>query len=282
MACAVDSGMLAAAFALAALAAAEVAPPVISEVRLDCLPPMTNVEYIELIGVPGDPLDGLFLVVIGDADSAPGPGLGNSGVIETVIPLGGHAIPAGHALLVHDSPLLAEPPDVRAPVHLEDGDNLTVLLVRGVNALPTEDLDTDDDGVLDLEPWKEIVDGVAFVALAEGSLSEWTYSPNRVGPNGGFFIFHAHRCLDTGPWRIGDFDFTSNPGVESPGRVPPPCSATLCFGDINTDGTCGAADLTIVLTNWGRIGTLGDVDGDGLVDARDVTQILTAWGDCDL
>jgi hypothetical protein len=47
-------------------------------------------------------------------------------------------------------------------------------------------------------------------------------------------------------------------------------------GDLNGDGTVNAADLSILLSNWGGAGS-GDINGDGTVDAADLAALLAAW-----
>ncbi|MAC19748.1 MAG: hypothetical protein CMJ23_08790 [Phycisphaerae bacterium] len=47
--------------------------------------------------------------------------------------------------------------------------------------------------------------------------------------------------------------------------------------DLDGDGVVGAADLGLVLANWGGSG-LGDVDGDGVVGASDLGLVLAAFG----
>lgn len=267
---------------LASVLAAAVPPPKLSEIRVDSTPPLTNAEYIELTGVAGDPLDGLAIVVLGDADDALGPALGDSGVVEAVVPLDGQAIPSDRAFLVHASGILWVQPDLVWPVGLEDADNLTVLLVRDAKAQVGDDLDGDNDGILDFEPWSEVVDGVSIVWGAPGRSSEWTYASAQVGPNGGFFIFHARRCLDTDGWVVGPTAFTTNASQETAGAVNPPCAGMLCPGDLDTDGVVNSIDLGILLSKWGELGTVADIDGSGVVGAGDLAAILAAWGACDL
>ncbi len=257
-------------------------PPKLGEVRLDSLPPFTNAEYIEIAGIAGTSLDDLSIVVIGDDDDVLGPALGNSGVVEAAIDLGGHAIPADRAFLVHASGILLVQPDLAVPTNLEDADNLTVLLVRGAKVAQGDDLDVDDDGVLDAPPWAETIDGISFVWNAPGSASEWTYATSQVGPFGGLFIFQARRCLDTDAWVIGSTSYTPGSATESPGIWNQPCAGALCVADPNGDGMRDAADLSIVLQNWGRLGTTADIDGDGEVAAGDLSLLLANWGPCDL
>ncbi|MFO0829089.1 MAG: hypothetical protein U0572_13200 [Phycisphaerales bacterium] len=253
----------------------------ISEIRTDSVPPLTNVEYVELTGIPGSALDGYALVIIGDDDDELGPALGNSGVIESVVPLDGVVVPADGGLLIHSSDLLPELPDVLADLHLEDADNLTVLLVRDCRGHRGDDLDFDDDGVLDVEPWSEISDGVALVWGEPGVASEQVYSTNWAGPNGGIFVFHAKRCLATDEWSsAGGYSYPAP--NESAGVPNGPCAPTLCVGDVSVDGVVDATDLGILLGNWGQLGAMGDVDNDGIVGAADLGIVLGAWGPCEL
>lgn len=264
------------------LAALSSPPPKLSEVRLDSPPPLTNAEYIEVAGLAGTSLDGLSIVVIGDDDDMLGPALGNSGAVEAAISLNGYAIPSDRAFLVHASGIMLVQPDLVMPTNLEDADNLTVLLVRGAKVAEGDDLDVDDDGVLDAPPWIETIDGVSFVWNAPGSASEWTYATAQVGPLGGVFVFHARRCLDTDAWVHGQMSYASSGGSDSPGIWNPPCAGSVCFADPNGDGSRDAADLSIVLQNWGNLGTTADLDNDGLVAAGDLSLLLANWGPCDL
>lgn len=255
------------------------AVPRLAEIRIDSLPPALNFEYVEVVAATGSELADFSIVVIGDEGEKPGPALGNSGVVESAIPLVGAVVPEGHCLLVHEGsgPVRA---DLVADLRLEDLDNLTVLLVRGNLAEAGDDLDLDDDGVLDFEPWQERIDGVAFVWSSPGVASEHVYSEVRVGPLGGWFIFGARRCLDTDQWIHVPFGY---PGpAESAGVLNLPCHGAVCEGDLDTDGTVGSADLAILLANWERIGAIGDLDGNGRVEAADLARLLSRWGPCEL
>ena len=255
--------------------------PKLSEIRLDSLSPMPNIEYIEITGIRGDALDGLALVVIGDAGEDLNASCGDSGVVESVTALDGAVIPQDATLLVHASALLLVPPDLAADLRLEDADNLTVLLVRGTTATAGQDLDVDNDGVLDVTPWKSVVDGVAFVWGTPGVASEHVYSANRVASDGVSFIFHARRCLDTDGWMRGALNYPS--ASESAGSLNPPCAGVLCALDLDGDGVVGPTDLAVVLNNWGEVGTRGDANGDAVVNAGDLALVLSAdWGPCDL
>jgi hypothetical protein len=51
---------------------------------------------------------------------------------------------------------------------------------------------------------------------------------------------------------------------------------TLPSADLNGDGIVGAADLAILLNQWGTLGT-ADLNGDGVVNAADMSALLSAW-----
>jgi hypothetical protein len=46
--------------------------------------------------------------------------------------------------------------------------------------------------------------------------------------------------------------------------------------DLNGDGAVNAADLSILLSNWGTSG-LGDINADGIVNAADLSILLSSW-----
>lgn len=117
----------------------------------------------EVAAPEGSELGPYAIVVIGDEDDAFGPALGNPGVVESVVPLGGTPVPKGHALLVHagSGPVAA---DFVTDLRLEDADNLTVLLVRGTVPKPGADLELDEVGI-------------ALVWNGAGMPSEHVYTP---------------------------------------------------------------------------------------------------------
>jgi hypothetical protein len=47
--------------------------------------------------------------------------------------------------------------------------------------------------------------------------------------------------------------------------------------DLDNDGDVDAADLALLLNNWGGSG-VGDINGNGVVDAADLAAMLNAWG----
>jgi hypothetical protein len=184
----------------------------ITEVRIDQLGP-DNDEYAEIFGVMDMPLTDIWYVVIGDRLGA-APGTQNGGV-ELAINLTGNSIPADGSFLIGKSTLTLATPDLALnPASLpsgelfENSDNLTHLLVTNFTGAVNDDLDANDDGVLDSEPWTLLLCSVAMVedANPDGVSQEFVYSPNVVGPDGIFVPFHIFVCPDTFEWQIGVVD----------------------------------------------------------------------------
>ncbi|MEE9129560.1 MAG: hypothetical protein V3T84_06040 [Phycisphaerales bacterium] len=61
-----------------------------------------------------------------------------------------------------------------------------------------------------------------------------------------------------------------------------PATLTItCTGDLDRNGSVGAADLLILLVSWGPCeGCPADFDGDGTVGASDLLALLVNWGPC--
>jgi hypothetical protein len=192
----------------------------ITEVRTDMTSTDTD-EYFELKGPASTDLSSYTYIVIGD-------GTGACGVVECVVPLTGYSIQAdgffaaakyyaGHVLTGYDA-------DINSTAYaFENTDNVTHLLVSGWTGAIATDLDTNDDGTLDVTPWTAIIDGVALVNAAVVTCAgvEYTYYPSAtLGPDGTYHPGHVYRCSDTGAWVIGQFAL----GIDdSPGAVNPTC-----------------------------------------------------------
>ncbi len=177
----------------------------LSEIRID--QPGTDVdEYFELAGADGTSLDGLTYVVIGD-------GAGGSGVVEAVVSLAGLSVPASGFFVAAESTFTLGTADVTTSLNFENSDNVTHLLVSGFTGANGDDLDTDDDGVLDSEPWSAVVDSVALIETV-GS-GDRVYSATTVGPDGPFVPGHVYLC-ESG-WLIGSFDPAG--GQDTPGAA---------------------------------------------------------------
>jgi len=239
-----------------------------------------NDEYFELIGDGGQTLSGLTYVVIGDGSAAQA-----SGVVEMAVSLNAHSIPADGFFLAAKSTftLTGATPDfvVGSGLVFENSDNVTHMLVWQFTGAVGQDLDTNDDGVLDVTPWTSVVDSVALVldAAVPPTGSEYVYSSTVVGPDGTFAPSHVKFCPTTNTWTIGTFSPATSD--DSPGVANPDCTyAAPCVGDIDGDGTVNASDLGTLLGAWGNPGGSADLSGDGLVDASDLGILLGAWGTC--
>lgn len=199
------------------LMAATQAAITINEIRIDQTG-TDNDEYFELAGNVGDLLASLFYIVIGD-------GVGGSGVIESITALPSVLLAANYYLCAETTFTMGVP-DLSAGASglaFENTDNVTHMLVFGFTGALNQDLDTNDDGILDLTPWTSILDSLAVVVDPTATTSEKYYSSTVVGPDGLFAPGHVYRDPNfTGPWKIGQF----NPigGQDTPGKanVPEP------------------------------------------------------------
>jgi hypothetical protein len=198
----------------------------INEVRID-QPGSDDDEYFELWGAPGELLDGLSYVVLGD-------GSAGSGEIEFALDLSGSTIPADGLLLVaEDVDTLGAAADRAESLDFENSDNLTHLLVAGFTGAQEDDLDGNDDGVLDSLPWTSIMDGLALVQdpAAVPSGTEFHYAGQLgltiVGPDGSAVPAHAYRFPDGGSFQFGTFDPASGRDTPGAANIPEPASIVL-------------------------------------------------------
>jgi len=179
---------------------------VINEIRIDQSGPDRD-EYFELAGHPGESLDGLSYVVLGDSHR------GGSGVVETIVSLSGHRIAAnGFFLVAERSFSLGAVVDFSTRLNFENNDNVTHLLVSGFSGDNGDDLDVDDDGVLDRPVWGGLLDALGLVAST--GAGDLLYSSTVIGPDEGVVPEHVYRTPDrSGAWRIGSGTFdTDTPG----------------------------------------------------------------------
>lgn len=208
---------------------------VINEVRIDD-PGSDDDEYIELYSATADvSLDLLSIIVIGDGSTG-------SGTVEDVYPLDGLSFTGNYFVAAASTFTLGPPaPDTTLGGSgiFENSDNISILLVSNFSGSQGDDLDTDDDGMIDVTPWGAILDGVALIEEPNGddgsgnalqpSGTEWDYSEQLdipgVGPDGPFVPGHVYRAPDgTGDWQIGPFTSSDgDPDADPP--VPPVAAA---------------------------------------------------------
>ena len=178
-----------------------------------------NNEFVELIGTPGESLDGLYLIAVGD-DSGVFPPQQN-GFVESYVDLTGNSINQDGYFVIAESTFTLGTPDLVAALNFEGNDNVTHFLVSGFTGDLGTDIDLDDDGTID-NLSGTIVDSVALIVDAnpDGTNSVYYYSAEIVGPDGTFPPSLAYRCSDTGVWSIGEFTV----GVDdTPGFANPTC-----------------------------------------------------------
>ncbi|MGF1521382.1 MAG: endonuclease/exonuclease/phosphatase family protein [Leptolyngbyaceae cyanobacterium] len=190
-------------------------PLVINEIRID-QPGSDEGEFFELGGVPGTSLEGLTYLVLGDSEE------GGSGVVEAIISLDGQLIQddglfaAGEATnpFIGSLDLVGPFGSPGGLLNFENSDNVTHLLVSSFTGTDGQDLDMDDDGVLDVVPWDEVIDSVALIETVDSG--EQVYSDTQVGPDGAFVPGIVFRDPDIfGNFAIGEFTFGVN---DTPGE----------------------------------------------------------------
>jgi hypothetical protein len=194
----------------------------INEVRID-QPGTDTDEYFELLGNANESLDGLSYIVIGD-------GTGGSGVIESVTSLSGLTLSGeGLFLAAENSFSLGSTVDLVTSLNFENSDNVTHLLVNAFSGTKGDDLDADDDGILDVMPWLEILDSIALMdSVGSG---DQVYSPNHLGPNEGKVPAHVFRAANTGTWQIGSTAIADDtPGMGNMAVPEPPAPLLFLIG----------------------------------------------------
>ena len=254
----------------------------ISEIRVD-QPGLDLDEYIEIKGPAGTSLDGVSVLVVGD-------GAGGCGSLEVAVPLGGMAIGGNGVSLVNTEAFTLAASGTVRRFSFENSDNLTFFLAFGFMGEAGMDLDTDDDGVLDVLPWVALIDSVSLIETdvvpEEG---DCYYSDTVVGPDidideNAFAPAQVWACDDSGVWNIGTYDPLSEdpPAADTPGVENPECGGGPdCPGDFNDDGLINGADFGSLLAAWGLCsGCPEDLNGDGEVSGADVGLLLSLWGSC--
>jgi hypothetical protein len=232
----------------------ECSPPTsgftINEARLN-QPGADDDEYFELTGTAGESLDGLTFVVIGD-------GSAGYGVIEEVVSLDGFIINAYGFFLCGEPTMTIGVPDYAYELNFES-DQTTHLLVSGFTGALDDDLDLEDDGILDVEPWDTILDCVAYIG-PDPSAGDLVYCDTQVGPDGDYTPGQAYRCPDSsGDWFVGTFELSV---LDTPG-TPNNCDTT----DSDGDGVFDSVD-NCELYNPDQ----ADCNGNGVGDVCDLAD----------
>lgn len=144
-------------------------------------------EYIELRGIPGTPLDDIYLVFL-ESDSGGSLGSINNGTTN-VVPLAGHTVGSnGYVVIVDD---LDDPYSIAAGTTVIDVANLDVEnaswtamlieVVAGSDVPSDQDLDVDDNGLDSLPAGWNILDSIAVL---DGGVTDRGYSSVVFSANG--------------------------------------------------------------------------------------------------
>jgi hypothetical protein len=209
-----------------------------------------NNEYIEIKGTPGESLSGVTVVILGDGTST-GTAITRTGVVEWIYRFAATDVIGSNGYLVLHNPgqnpanaadtlgawtLSVDAGATNLPwayqasglsgdTQIESPDNLTFLLVRDFTGTDTfqtrapnsgsggQDLDTNDDGTLDITPWSAILDSVAFKETngsTPAANQDWWYSANTCGPYVSRTVVRATTGTVVAAW---DFQTTTNGGT---------------------------------------------------------------------
>ncbi len=173
--------------------------PTINEIIVNTA--ATDQEFLELAGTPGSSLDGFTILEVE-----------SGGVIDTVIDLSGSFGGTGFFLLA--SPEAESDLGVTADLPILNNTftnaSQTYLLVQGFVGSSSDDIDANNDGVIDNEPWSSIVDSVAIIENDGPTI----YSTNVLGPDGNFLAAGGFRDpAITGDFLLHSFD---DPSLYSP------------------------------------------------------------------
>ena len=182
---------------------------------------------------------------------------------------------------------------------LESPDNMTFLLVSDFTGTDTfqtrapnsgaggQDLDTNDDGVLDITPWSAILDSVAFKETngnTPAAGQDWWYSPNTCGPYISRTIVTATSGTVIAGW---DYQTTTNTNggtaaAASP-NTPKLYKSNAGVGTMYLDGTNGSSDWAQAtqlnaFTGTGLNATGTAAGGNGLDPATSATSSIALVG----
>ena len=189
-------------------------------------------------------------------------------VVEFAQALQGQTIPASGFFLAARSTLTLNGavPNLVLPAtpEFENSDNVTHMLVFGFTGALNQDLDTNDDGTLDVTPWATMLQSIAFIEnnATPPVGTEYAYGDVRVGPDAnGFVPSQLAYCPTTSAWTIGPFDFVLTPGFDTPGAANAGCDRS--FGHDGDEADLARALHMRAAAQFDRERTIGALTADG-------------------
>ncbi|MEM9453116.1 MAG: DUF4215 domain-containing protein [Myxococcota bacterium] len=202
----------------------------INEIRVD-QDQADDDEYFELLGPPGTPLTDVQYIVLGDSPT---------GELEAVVDLTGQIVPPSGLLVVAEPSFSLGVADLTTFMNFENSDTVTHMLVGGLSAALSDNLDADGDGLLDSTPWITVLDTVSLIDPASTDLPYGPGSSCMMGPtcqevsDGIDGPHQVYRCPDgDGAWRIGNTDEQAVLSTDSPGALN---TCSICGNGALEDG----------------------------------------------
>ena len=227
---------------------------VINEIMMNPPSADNGQEFVEFKGSAFGSMSGITLVCI-DGDG------GQAGVIDQAMDLSAYSLGANGLLLIRDAATTLSPsPDANTNVvvndfspDIENGAN-TFLIVTGFSGSTGDDLDTNNDGTLDVTPWTNVIDAIGIRDATP--VNNHAYADQLGGtdlPNqSGFIGDYIFRSENNGSWYYGDitgstspFGFVVNEFANASGTIID-ISTQFDFAHISP-GTSNPLDLTAPL-----------------------------------
>ncbi len=209
-----------------------------------------DAEFFELFGAAGTSLDNTYLIGIHALDS--GGDTNRTGKVQFVLDLSANVIQAD-GFFVGSTPEANTEYSITGDYAFADNtlinDSTTYALVynpAGILLAAGDDLDTNDDGTLDVTPWTDVVD---TVAVTEAIGSEIFYlGGSIIGPDGSFMPPGVYRCPDGGTFDPGNM-LNFNPENGTPDST----NAPLCTIALTSISAVQGGPTTYGANNFNNI-----------------------------